>query len=205
MKRTMKLASAAVLASTAFAGAAFAGSLSEPVIEPVMTAPVPAPNLGGDWTGFYTGLQLGYADAETDGGVADLDGDNGSYGFHAGYNYDFGRFVLGGELDYDKTDIDLDNAAGTTIGTVDSVARAKIKGGYDLGNTLVYATGGYARADTSMGDEDGSFYGIGMDYKITEQYSVGAELLEHKFDDVGGVSGADADVTTFNVRGSYRF
>ena len=202
MKRTMKLASAAVLASTAFAGAAFAGSLSEPVIEPVMTAPVPAPNLGGDWTGFYTGLQLGYSEADTNFGV---DGDNGSYGFHAGYNYDFGRFVLGGELDYDKKDIDLDDAAGVTQGSIDSVARAKIKGGYDLGNTLVYATGGYARADTSMGDEDGSFYGIGMDYKITEQYSVGAELLEHKFDDVGGVSGADADVTTFNVRGSYRF
>lgn len=202
MKRTMKLASAAFLASTAFAGAAFAGSLSEPVIEPVMTAPVPAPNLGGDWTGFYTGLQLGYSEADTNFGV---DGDNGSYGFHAGYNYDFGRFVLGGELDYDKTDIDLDDAAGVTQGSIDSVARAKIKGGYDLGNTLIYATGGYARADTSIGDEDGAFYGIGMDYKITEQYSVGAELLEHKFDDVGGVSGADADVTTFNVRGSYRF
>ncbi|MBQ0802128.1 MAG: porin family protein, partial [Sulfitobacter litoralis] len=183
-------------------GAAFAGSLSEPVIEPVMTAPVPAPNLGGDWTGFYTGLQLGYSEADTNFGV---DGDNGSYGFHAGYNYDFGRFVLGGELDYDKTDIDLDDAAGVTQGSIDSVARAKIKGGYDLGNTLIYATGGYARADTSIGDEDGAFYGIGMDYKITEQYSVGAELLEHKFDDVGGVSGADADVTTFNVRGSYRF
>ncbi|WP_138923148.1 outer membrane protein [Sulfitobacter sp. BSw21498] len=202
MKRTMKLASAAFLASTAFAGAAFAGSLSEPVIEPVMTAPVAAPNLGGDWTGFYTGLQLGYSEADTNFGV---DGDNGSYGFHAGYNYDFGRFVLGGELDYDKTDIDLDDAAGVTQGSIDSVARAKIKGGYDLGNTLIYATGGYARADTSIGDEDGAFYGIGMDYKITEQYSVGAELLEHKFDDVGGVSGADADVTTFNVRGSYRF
>tara|TARA_R100000541_G_scaffold30083_2_gene39215 strand:- start:419 stop:922 length:504 start_codon:yes stop_codon:yes gene_type:complete len=167
-----------------------------------MTAPVPAPDLGGDWTGFYTGLQLGYSDAEVDNG---LEGDNGSYGFHAGYNYDFGRFVLGGELDYDKTDIDLNDAAGVTQGSIDSVARAKIKGGYDLGSTLIYATGGYARADTTMGDEDGAFYGVGMDYKITEQYSVGAELLEHKFNDVSGVSGNDADVTTFNIRGSYRF
>ena len=202
MKRTMKLASAAVLAPTAFAGATYAGSLAEPVVEPVMTAPVPAPDLGGDWTGFYTGLQLGYSDAEVDNG---LEGDNGSYGFHAGYNYDFGRFVLGGELDYDKTDIDLNDAAGVTQGSIDSVARAKIKGGYDLGSTLIYATGGYARADTTMGDEDGAFYGVGMDYKITEQYSVGAELLEHKFNDVSGVSGNDADVTTFNIRGSYRF
>jgi len=56
----------------------------------------------------------------------------------------------------------------------------KSKAGYDLGNTLVYATGGYARADTSMGDEDGSFTGIGMDYK-SRAIQCGAELLEHKF------------------------
>jgi outer membrane immunogenic protein len=199
MKNTMKFASAAVIASTAFAGTAFAGNLSEPMVEqPVMAAPMPAPVLGGDWTGFYTGLQLGYADAD---GPANLDGDNGSYGFHAGYDYDFGQFVLGGELDYDKTDIDLANGAAN----IDSVARAKLKGGYDLGNTLVYATAGYARADTSVGDEDGAFYGVGMNYKVTEQYTVGAELLQHQFNDIGGVNGADLDATTFNVRGSFRF
>ena len=197
MKKTLTLTSAALIASGAFAGAATAGNLAEPMVEPVMTAPVPAPNLGGDWTGFYTGLQLGYADVDGDGALGD--GDNGSYGFHAGYDYDFGRFVLGGELDYDKTDIDLSGGA-----EVDSVARAKIKGGYDLGNTLLYATGGYARADTSVGDEDGAFYGIGMNYKVTEQYTVGAELLQHEFDDVGN-TGLDADATTFNIRGSYRF
>ncbi len=199
MKRTFKIVSAAALATSTFAGGAFAGSLAEPMVEPVMTAPAPAPvNMGGDWTGFYTGLQLGYADAN---GPGALDGNNGTYGFHAGYDYDFGRFVMGGELDYDKTDIDLNNGAAN----IDSVARAKIKGGYDLGNTLIYATGGYARADTSFGNEDGAFYGLGMDYKITEQYTVGAELLQHKFNDVNNVAGDDLDATTFTVRGSYRF
>ncbi len=198
MKRTFKFASAAILASTAFAGTAFAGSLAEPMVEPVMTMPAPVVNMGGDWTGFYTGLQLGFADAD---GPGALDGDNGTYGFHAGYDYDFGRFVLGGELDYDETDIDLNNGAAT----VDSVARAKLKAGYDLGQTLIYATGGYARADTSLGDEDGAFYGIGATYRITDRYSVGAELLEHRFNDVGGVAGSDLDATTFTVRGSLRF
>ncbi|WP_373029619.1 outer membrane protein [Sulfitobacter sp.] len=198
MKRTMKIASAALVASSAFAGSVFAGSLSEPVIEPVMMEPVPVINTGGDWTGFYTGLQLGYGDAD---GPGVLDGDNGLYGFHAGYDYDFGQFVLGGELDYDQTNIDLNGGAAT----IDSVARAKIKGGYDFGNTLVYATGGYALADTSGGDEDGAFYGIGMSYKVSERYTVGAELLEHRFKDIGGVVGDDLDVTTFTLRGSYRF
>ena len=198
MKRTMKFTSLAAVATFAMGGAAFAGSLEEPIVEPVMTMPVAAPAMGGNWTGFYTGLQLGYADAD---GPGALDGDNGLYGFHAGYDYDFGRFVLGGEIDYDKTDIDLNGGAVT----VDSVARAKIKGGYDLGNTLLYATGGYALADTSGGDEDGAFYGIGMSYKVSEQYTVGAELLEHRFNDIGGAAGADLDATTFTVRGSYRF
>ncbi len=198
MKTTFKLASAAVLASSAFATGAFAGDLSEPMVEqPVMAAPAPAPMMGSDWTGFYTGLQLGYADVD---GPGNADGNNGSYGFHAGYDYDFGQFVLGGELDYDKTDVDL-----TGGGNIDSVARAKLKGGYDLGNTLVYATAGYARADTNLGDEDGAFYGIGMNYKITDRYTVGAELLQHEFNDVGNVGGNDFDATTFNVRGSLRF
>ncbi len=198
MKRTMKFASAAAVASFAMGGAAFAGSLEEPMVEPMMTMPVAAPAMGGDWTGFYTGLQLGYGDAD---GPGALDGNNGLYGFHAGYDYDFGKFVLGGEIDYDKTDIDL--AGG--VANIDSVARAKIKGGYDLGSTLIYATGGYALADTTGGDEDGAFYGIGMSYKVTEKYTVGAELLEHRFNDIGGVGGNDLDATTFTVRGSLRF
>lgn len=198
MKRSLKMTSAAAIAAFAMGGSAIAGSLAEPVVEPVMTAPVPASDMGGNWTGFYTGLQLGYGDAD---GPGALDGDSGLYGFHAGYDYDFGKFVMGGELDYDKTDIDLNGG----VATIDSVARAKIKAGYDLGSTLIYATGGYAMADTSGGDEDGAFYGIGMSYKVTEQYTVGAELLEHRFNDIGGTAGNDLDATTFTLRGSYRF
>ncbi|SFS57395.1 Opacity protein [Sulfitobacter marinus] len=197
MKRSMKYTTLAAAATFAMGGAALAGSLEEPIVEPVMTAPVVVADMGGNWTGFYTGLQLGYGDADGQGAQ---DGDNGLYGFHAGYDHDFGKFVLGGELDYDKTDIDLGG-----VSTLDSVARAKIKGGYDLGNTMIYATGGYALADTSGGDEDGAFYGIGMSYKVSEQYTVGAELLEHRFSDVGGTAGNDLDATTFTLRGSYRF
>jgi outer membrane immunogenic protein len=40
---------------------------------------------------------------------------------------------------------------------------------------------------------------------VSEQYTVGAELLEHRFTDLGGTAGNDLDATTFTVRGSYRF
>ncbi|MFC6638416.1 outer membrane beta-barrel protein [Sulfitobacter sp. JBTF-M27] len=197
MKRFMKATAAALVATTALGGAAFAGSLQDPVIETPVIAPAPIP-VSGEWTGFYTGLQLGYADIDGDGG---LEGDDNTYGFHAGYDYDFGDFVLGGELDYDQADIDLNAGAAS----IDSIARLKLKGGYDLGNTLIYATAGVARADTSVGDETGPFAGLGISYKVTDRYTIGAEVLEHRFDDVGGIAGNDLDATTITLRGSLRF
>ncbi|MFK7835122.1 MAG: outer membrane protein [Sulfitobacter sp.] len=199
MTKLKKLAFVAALSGTMIGGAAVAGSLQEPVADTPVISPVPPPApVVSDWTGFYTGLQLGYADI---GGDAGLDGSDNSFGFHAGYDYDFGDYVIGGELDYDQTDVDLNAGAAS----IDSVARLKVKGGYDLGNTLIYATAGVARADTSVGDETGPFAGIGVSYKVTERYTVGAEVLEHRFDDVGGVAGNDVDATTITLRGSLRF
>ena len=198
MKRNTTIASIALIASGAMAGMATAGSLEDTTVEAPVYTPAPTPvAVEGDWTGFYTGLQVGQTDIDSDSGA--LDGDDTSYGFHAGYDYDFGQFVLGGELDYDKTDIDLGGGA-----EVDSVARAKLKAGYDFGNTLVYATAGAARADTSGGDETGPFAGLGVTHKITERYTIGGEVLQHKFDDVAG-GAADLDATTISLRGSMRF
>lgn len=197
MKRNTTIASIALIASGAMAGMATAGSLEDTTVEAPVYTPAPTPvAVEGDWTGFYTGLQVGQTDIDSDSGA--LDGDDTSYGFHAGYDYDFGQFVLGGELDYDKTDIDLGGAE------VDSVARAKLKAGYDFGNTLVYATAGAARADTSVGDETGPFAGLGVTHKVTERYTIGGEVLQHKFDDVAGGTD-DLDATTISLRGSMRF
>ena len=188
---------AGVAVATAFS--AFAGALEAPIADPVPPAPPPpAPLLaqGGEWTGPYAGLQLGYGDVN---GTGAADGDDFLYGLHAGYDYDFGNFVLGGEVDYDATDIDLNGAA-----TVDSVARLKLRAGYDFGRALGYVTAGLAEVDTSLGSESGDFYGIGVAYRITDSYTVGAELLEHSFDDIAG-SGVDADATTLTLRGAIRF
>lgn len=196
MKYLTTTAAAALVVSGFGASMAAAGSLADPVVEtveapafePVATAP--------DWTGFYGGLNLGYADIDTNAGV---DGDNESYGVHIGYDYDFGQYVLGAELEYDEVDVDLDGAA-----NVDSVTRLKLRGGYDLGRTLVYGTAGVAEARSTLGDETGEFIGIGVAYQVTDRFTVGGELLEHRFDDIAD-SGVDADATTFNIRGSLRF
>lgn len=196
MKKFHKIAATAVLSTSVLSGAAYAGSLDDPVIEIVEPVYTPAPVVTSDWTGGYGGLNLGYSDID---GTGDVDGDDTTFGVHLGYDYDFGKYVLGGELEYDKADIDLGGVANS-----DSVTRLKLRGGYDFGKTLLYATAGAAHLQTDIGDDTGAFAGVGVAYQVSDRFTVGGELLEHRLDDIGG-SGVDADATTFNLRGSFRF
>lgn len=203
---TKTLALVSAIAIVAVAGNAQAGGLSEPVIQPApapMPAPAPAPvSYGGDWSGFYAGGQLGFGRLQADA-FGDEDPDGALYGVHAGYNYDFGSFVLGGEVDYDVADI-TDDATGISL---DSVARLKLKAGYDAGRILPYVTAGVAQAATSGaldGSDNGQFAGVGVDFQYTDSIRVGAEALQHQFDDFDG-SGNDIDATTIAARVSFSF
>lgn len=197
-----KLLLATTAATVGLSAAAFAGSPSfEPAPAPAVAAPAPAPvyNTGTDWTGAYAGFQLGYGDADASGGTT-ATGDGLLYGIHGGYNYDFGSFVLGGELDYNFSDIALSGGAGD----IDNIGHAKLRAGYDLGNTLLYVAAGYAQIDTSFGDDNGTFYGVGADYRFNQNWTVGGELLAHQFDDING-TGTDLDLNTLNLKASYNF
>ncbi len=179
------------------ATASFAGSadpaIAEPmIVEPVRTAPA---QMGGDWTGPYGGLSLGNLSAE----AGDFDDSESIYGIHGGYDYDFGSFVLGGELDY-QTGEDI-NLGGIEV---DDIFRAKLRGGYDLGRTLVYGTVGAAQLNTSIGNDTGIVGGVGIEYKVTEQFTVGGEYLAHQFDDFDD-TGVDVYADTVSLRGSFRF
>lgn len=193
---------AAVLATTTIlAAGAQAGSLVDPVVEeaPVTVAPADPQ----DWTGFYFGGQIGFADVNSETGqLAPLDGDGAFVGVHAGYDYDLGTIVIGGEIDYDKMDIGLGAFKSPTI---ESMARAKLKLGYDLGKTMIYATGGAVRADTDKLTENGTFLGVGVTHRVNDKYSVGAEFLNHQIDEIGNNLGNDISVNTFSLRGSMRF
>lgn len=205
MKNILSVAAAMAVAA-AITGPALAGSLDEPVLSPTPTAPPPSPvYTGGNWTGFYAGAQIGNLDADGENGLAGIGGDDTSYGLHAGYNYDFGAWVVGGEIDYDDANVDLDQAGVATGNSIDSVTRAKLRGGYDFGRTLVYGTVGVADVDTSLGDDTGDFYGVGVSYKATEQVIISGEYLKHSFSDLGGAAGLDADADTFTVRASWQF
>lgn len=195
---------AAVLATLTLATPVLAGGPvaveSEPTVAPVFEPALPA---SVDWGGFYVGAQLGYADIDSNG--AGLDGNGALGGVHAGYRWDFGQYVAGAELDYDSASIDLGTAPGDTL---DDVTRLKLMGGAEFGNSLIYATTGIARASATVGgaglSDNGYFLGAGIDYAVTDRWSVGGELMQHRFSDFDG-SGVDLDATTLKAKVSLRF
>jgi predicted porin len=204
MMNTLKLVRTGMIAAplALAAGMASAGGLSEP-IETVTPTPVPvaAPMMQkGDWTGFYAGGQIGYGQLDSDALTDEPDGM--TYGAHAGYLHDMGSWVLGAELDIDGTEIE---AGGSDV---DSIARAKLRVGYDAGSWLPYVTAGVAQASLSAGGSDvsdtGGFAGLGAEYRVTDSIRVGGEVLQHQFEDFNG-SGDDFDATTVAARVSFQF
>jgi outer membrane immunogenic protein len=156
-----------------------------------------APTAASDWSGAYGGFQFGALDGEAaapGGGSAS----GGIAGFHAGYGVDLGRFVVGGEVDFDLGEISLGDV------TLDSVARLKLRAGGSLGQSFIYGTAGLARADTSVGVGSGGFAGVGAGWRLGARTTIGGEVLYQQFDDIDG-SGVDIEGTTATARVTFSF
>lgn len=151
-----------------------------------------------NWTGFYLGGQLGYANVDTN---VSSSSDNFIGGFTGGYDYDLGQWVVGAALDYDFTDASVAGGAAD----LETVFRVKARGGVKIGGGLFYGTAGYALADTDvLGSDDGYFIGAGYEYRVNQSFSVGVEALYHEFDNFNSTD-VDVDATTVQVRGTFRF
>ena len=184
-----------LIALVTLSGPALAGSMA-PVTDPVVPAPIP---LSQEWTGPYIGVELGFGDVTASSPNAQLGGDGMLYGITLGYDRDFGNWVLGLAIDYDRTDISL---GGTDV---DSIARLKLRAGVDLGDGLLYAVAGGARAETSvLGSDTGWTAGVGYEHRLSEHWSLGGEALYHEFKNFNG-TGIDVDGTTVAIRALYRF
>lgn len=182
----------AILLTTALAAPVHAGALSEPVVEPVIA---PAPVIAAasrDWTGFYIGGALGY------GEISNLTTGSGmTYGGYAGYDHDFGNFVLGAEFQVDGASIN------TGLGPVNSLMRGKLRAGFGAGDVLVYGTGGAAHLNVGGTSGWGYFGGIGAEVALNRNWSLGGELLYHQFNNFGGAGTVNA--TTAQARVTFRF
>ncbi|MCY1125609.1 outer membrane beta-barrel protein [Frigidibacter sp. RF13] len=200
MKEALFKAGLALAFGATLAVPASAGGLSAPQSEAPVVAPAPIIAPSADWTGGWVGAKLGYGDAS----YGANDGTGATYGIAGGYDWDFGQWIAGVGLDWDKTNIDLGNAGDN----LDSIARLKFRAGADLGRTFLYGTAGAARAKADIGgasvSDNGWFGGVGLDYALTNQWTLGGEILTNRFNDFGN-TGTDLDATTASVNLGFRF
>jgi len=82
------------------------------------------------------------------------------------------------------------------------VLRLKGGVGYDAGRVLPYLALGFAQLDSddlAIDKENGTFYGLGADFAVTDSIRLGAEYLRHDFDDIG------LEANTLSLRAAYSF
>jgi outer membrane immunogenic protein len=217
MNKLFPMAALAAAAAFVFAGSATAADM------PVKAPPAPLPP-AFTWTGWYVGLNGGGLWGETTGNFAPVfpnfrwraDLSQGLAGVTTGSNWQFGQFVIGTESTYevglgDYGSTTANGIAGPcgfvagiqscqsrindlfTFGAKLGWAGTGLIGG---GNWLLFAQGGYARANIStlgvtnatgvafsrsQAWHDGWFAGVGLDYALSSVVSVGIDYKHYEF------------------------
>ncbi|MGH6837860.1 MAG: outer membrane protein [Methylocella sp.] len=199
MRRQILLASVGAIA---IAGSAFAADLPYRGPPPVYLPPAPI----FTWTGLYLGAQIGYVwgsdPIEVDSTVPSAffnTKPNGVLGgIHVGYNLQYAQWVGGIEGTVDGTSLEGTRVSdgGVTMGTrtkVQGSIRARI--GIALDRVLLYGTGGAAFAgftneydfgltETDSRTRAGWTVGGGIEYAVTNNWSIGAE---YRYSDFGHI------------------
>jgi outer membrane immunogenic protein len=185
MKKSMY--TAAVLA--VLAAPSFAGGPTVVVQEPVPVAPPMPVAQTVDWTGPYVGLAFGTANGDASTDVEAFDYENGTAAsILAGYNFQSGSFVYGGELAYSSvSDMVLEGVGNGGDDTFDSMVDLRGRLGYSTGNALFYGALGYAWGDTTINatdsaSADGISLGLGMDYLVSDQVFLGIDYTSRNLD-----------------------
>ncbi len=175
-----------------------------------------APAQAGDFDGGYLGVQLGYAYGDFDLGsvgdtITDFDSDSVIGGISGGYLWAIGNgWYLGPELQYDWANITINNPDSGESADFDGIARLNVIAGYELGNGMLYGSLGYAYTDLNGvgdffdGSSDGYAIGLGYDWWVEENWTVGVEYLYQSFNDIGS-GGGDVDLSTIYLRTAFRF
>lgn len=150
------------------------------------------------WTGFYAGFATNIISPEFDNSTAMTPLQEGTgFGAFGGYNFAFGdNFVVGAEVGFSGP-----ATFQTTLATNDfefeRVLNARVRGGYAIGNALVYGSLGYQTAEygasagvSTEGTADGLVYGIGLEMLLNDQVSVRLDYTStHMTPDAGTIIG----------------
>lgn len=150
------------------------------------------------WSGFHASLLGGYGEIGVDGNQDALFGpypDDGlavgmTVGVGLGYRHSLGGIVLGVDSDFSALMIDEQLAMKDTVeADYDWFATVRATAGFDLGDTLIYGTGGLAVLGTDfVGGSDNrqqDFYGwtagAGVEHMVSDTISVKLEGLYAEF------------------------
>jgi len=212
----MKIRNAALSASVSAvallaAQGVMAGGLKDDGYEP-MPAPVTS------WHGFYLGAHIGAGQADPQG-IYDTNDTSSELDFsridlsgvlagaHVGYNWDFGRWIVGVEADVSGMDwtgdVQAADSSEEAEGEFDMLASVRARVGIPVGpdrRGLLYATGGFAVPDGSILlcesgcassttnfnfdlDDIGGVAGAGFEWAATDNVRVRFETLYYFFDD----------------------
>ena len=212
MRKISLFTSAIVAASSLVAGQASAADLPvrpvTAVVDPVVSYASPSTDR---WTGFYAGVNGGAGFVTAPGNDRDW-----ALGAQAGYNQQFGMFVLGGELEGGYT-----NGLQYRIGTGGVLEQtwggsARVRGGVAFDNILAFGTIGVAtaRLDSkgTVKSKDawatGLTFGGGVEVAVTDSISAKLEYSQTRFDGVrstiGGSSRSD-DLVNHAIKAGVNF
>ncbi len=153
------------------------------------------------WTGFYAGFATNIISPEFDNSTIAVPLQEGTgFGIYGGYNYAFGsNMVVGAELGFSGP-ATFQTTLGNPDFEFDNVINARVRGGYAMGNALVYGTLGYQQVNYSAaagistdGSANGLVYGLGLEMLLTDNVSVRLDYTStHMTPDAGTIIGAPA-------------
>lgn len=186
---------------------ALAGGLTDPLVEPVVVAPMPSSVTNAwNWTGGYAGLTVGYGRGSSTAG--DPSHSSPGAAFHIGYNRDYGTWVAGVESDMSGIARRNVDSGSTELGIA---GRLKLRAGPKLGDdgrSFVFGTvgGAVARTRSASGSatDIGWLAGFGVAHSLSDSIFVTGEMTHHRFRNVVNTSD-NVTATVLSTALSYRF
>lgn len=140
-----------------------------------------------DWGGFYAGLTASSISWETNLGApgTSFGGNGAGLGILLGYNHALSpSFIVGGELTYSFAESNL----GVAPFTLKDEASLRLRGGYVMGETLLYGAVGYAQANIEAapgvdGKGDGTVVAIGIEHMLKPNLTIRVEYSHTEYSD----------------------
>ncbi len=180
----------------------------------------------GVWQGFYAGAHVGFMRGTyattTGGGSSKFDMTNSSLsgGLFGGHNWQFGQYVVGGEIDATMMSMKKSALVSGTTYTANSgfnlSARARL--GYALDNLMLFTTAGLSTTSVDfkgagVKDDDGALgyvIGAGAEVKFTDKIFGRGEYLysdygKQKFMINTAAATTDTSTHAFRVGVGYKF